>query len=112
MFQALIALIAVCVLVAMSVRANHRFGDIERLPMQWFLDGSVTWTAPRALALAFTPILAAIVLTGTAILTAYAKARPSQEGFEIPVMLFVAITFIGVHALHLRLIARSLDERG
>jgi hypothetical protein len=80
--------------------------------MQWFLDGSVTWTAPRGVALAFTPILAAIVLTGTAALITYAKARPGQEGFEIPVMLFVATTFIGVHALHLRLIAKSLRPRG
>ncbi|HET8534628.1 MAG TPA: hypothetical protein VFL74_03665 [Sphingomicrobium sp.] len=112
MLQALIAVVAVCVLVAMSLRANTRFSGSERLPMQWTLSGSVNWTAPRAIALAFTPATAAVVLTVTAALTTYGTPRPGQEGFEIPVMLFVAIVFVGVHWLHLRLIARSLGKRG
>ena len=56
MIQSIIALIAIGLLIRMSVRANARFREEVRLPMQWALDGSVNWTAPRGLALALTPI--------------------------------------------------------
>lgn len=112
MIQTLIAILAICVLVVMAVRANLRFESKDRLPMQWLLDGSVTWTAPRAVALAFIPTLAAIVLATTVALTIFAKARPGQEGFEVPVTMFVALVFIGAYALHLRLIAKTLRRSG
>lgn len=112
MLQPLIAIVAVCVLAAMSVRANRRFSDTARLPMQWSTSGSVNWTAPRGIALAFIPVMAAMILAATVAITTYGTARPGQEGLEIPVIIFVAIVFVGVHALHLWLIGKSLRTDG
>jgi hypothetical protein len=110
MVQACIAALAICILAAMSIRANRRFKDEDRLPMQWSIDKSVNWTAPRGFALAFTPVLAAIVLSATTALTVSVKPKPGQEGLEVPTMLFIALVFIAAHALHLWLIGRSLHS--
>lgn len=80
--------------------------------MRWSLDGSVNWTAPRVVALAFTPVLAAIVLSATAALTWFLRPRPGQEALAIPTLVFGALVFVGAHALHLRLIANSLRRNG
>jgi hypothetical protein len=112
MFPVSIAALAVCVLGVMSIRANGRFKNEDRLPMQWSLDRSVNWTAPRRVALAFTPVLAAIVLSATVALTIYSTPRPGQGGLEIPAMVFVALVFIGAHAFHLWLIGNSLRRNG
>ena len=112
MIQACIVAITIGVLVLMSVRANRRFKREDRLPMQWSIDGSVNWTAPRPIALAFTPALAAILLSATAVLTTVLKPRPGQEGLVIPALGLVAIVFIAVHAFHLWLIRSSLSRGG
>jgi hypothetical protein len=98
MIEASIAALAVCVLVLMSLRANRRFRHVERLPVQWLLDGSVTLTAPRLVALAFTPVLAGTVLAATVWLMATRTPRPGQEGFAIPALIFVGLVFVGAHA--------------
>jgi hypothetical protein len=110
MVQACIAALTICILAVMSIRANGRFKDEDRLPMQWSLDKSVNWTAPRAVALAFTPVLAALVLSATVVLTMSGKPKPGQEGLELPTMLFIALVFIGAHALHLWLIEKSVHS--
>jgi len=112
MIQAIVAVIAVCALALMSMRANRRFKEQDRLPMQWSLGGSVNWSAPRPAALAFTPILAAVILAAIAWLSTTQPPRPGQEGIAIPVLMFVALTFVGVHAFHLWLIRRSLRRSG
>jgi hypothetical protein len=114
MTQAVVAMLigaaAVALLCAMSLHANRRFGTEPRLPMQW-IGRSVTWTAPRPVALAFTPVLAAVCLTAIAALGAFRVPRPGQEGLVIPLFLLVALAFLGVHALHLWLIQRTLARR-
>ena len=110
MIQALVALAALIVLVVMSQRANRKFRNSARLPMQWSLGGQVNWTAPRHIALSFTPVLAAFILAAVVILTIVATPRAGQEGYEIPVVVLVALTFIGIHALHLWLLNRTLDR--
>jgi hypothetical protein len=112
MIQMSIAALAICVLAAMSIRANRRFREADRLPMQWSLDGSVNWTAPRAFALSFTPLLAVVILTTTTALTTFLKPRPGQEGLVVPTMVFIALVFIGAHGLHLWLIGKSLRRDG
>ncbi|TXM67598.1 hypothetical protein FV222_20140 [Methylobacterium sp. WL103] len=57
-----IAIAAVAVLSALSLWANGPFSALDRLPMQWSLSGEVNWSAPRPLALAFVPVLAAILM--------------------------------------------------
>lgn len=108
--QSIIALIAIGLLIRMSVRANARFREEVRLPMQWALDGSVNWTAPRGLALALTPILACFILTGITIMTLTQKPRPGQEGLEIPVVLVGSFVFIALHGFHLWMIKKHLKK--
>lgn len=110
MIQALVAALAICVLAAMCFRANRRFSGSIRLPMQWFLNGSVTWTAPRSVALAFIPVLGAIVLALTAASTIFLQARQGQEWLAVPVEIIVALVFVSAYALYLRLVAWSLGR--
>lgn len=115
MTQALVAPVVVlgtvAVLTAMSMSANRRYATQLRLPMQWGLDGSVNWTAPRKLALAFTPVLAAICLVTVAAAAAFVKPRLGQEDLLLPVVIFCAVVFLGAHTLHLWLIQRALRKQ-
>lgn len=106
----LIMLITLAVLLLMSLRANSRFRNESRLPMQWWIDGSVNWTAPRPLALAFTPVLAGLVLAAAVVSTIFLEPRRGQEHLEVPVIVVLALTFITVHALHLKLMERNLKR--
>ena len=111
MVQTAIAVLTIAVLLAMSASANRRFKGEARLPMQWSLSGSVNWTAPRSLALAFTPALASVCLLGFAALSTFSEPRVGQEGLVIPVNIFMALVFIGAHAFHLWLIGRTLHTK-
>lgn len=111
MIEATVAILAIAMLASMSLMANARFRNERRLPMQWSLSGSVNWTAPRPLALAFTPVLAALCLSATAASAVLLQPRPGQEGLVVPALIAVALTLVGVHALHLWLIARTLRSK-
>lgn len=76
--------------------------------MQMGFDGAATWTAPRAMALVFTPVLAAVVLTAAVIGTILFEPRAGQEGLEVPGVLVLSLAFVGVHAFHLWLIGKLL----
>jgi len=90
---------AVAMLALMSFMADRHLRHHARIPMQWNFRGRPTWTAPRAIGLAFTPVLAAIVL-------ALGVAR-NEDG---PILLLVAAAFVAVHVIHLWLAARSLSD--
>ncbi|MEZ0495287.1 hypothetical protein ACAX61_03185 [Sphingomonas sp. IW22] len=108
----MIAAFAVVVVGVMSVRANRKFRAERRLPMQWWLDGSVTWTAPRRWALAFMPGLAFVTLSTIAIISVTMSPRPGQEGLAVPGIALFGTTFVAIHALHLWLIGRTISARG
>jgi hypothetical protein len=110
MLQVFVAAVGILVLILMSLRADRRFAKEPRLPMQWSFSGGVNWTAPRRLALAFTPFLAIFILSATVVSTIVFKPRPGQEGFEVPVISFLALAFIGAHALHLWLVNKHLER--
>jgi hypothetical protein len=112
MAQIVIGMIATALLITMSLRAKKKFRDQIRLPMQWLLNGEVTWTAPRRFALAFIPALAIPIIWATVALTIFVPARRGQEGFEIPVTLFMGVIFIATHFLHIRLINNYLKRKG
>ena len=111
MAQIFVALAAIAALIAMSVRANQRFRKEARLPMQWSFTGSVNWTAPRSIALAFTPALGSCILLAVFVSTWMAQPRPGQEGLEVPVVLAIGLGLVAVHALHLWLIAKAVRNR-
>jgi hypothetical protein len=104
MIQSIIALIALGLLIRMSVRANAQFRDEVRLPMQWALNGSVNWTAPRGLALALTPILAGCILTAIVIMTLTLQPRPGPRGHGNSGRLF------RIHCFRRRARISSLDD--
>lgn len=106
MFQIAISILAVTVLYAMSFLANKQFGTYERLPMQWSWSGKVNWSAPRRLALLFTPILASIALVLTIITLKASGTSGPWIGWATVSSLSGG--FIGAHALHLRLISWTL----
>lgn len=108
MAQSLVALFAVLVMTGMSLRANSRYANESRLPMQWLLPDTVVRTASRRAALAFTPLLATASLIPTVAVTLLLEPRPGQGGLVIPAVAAVALVFVAVHALHLALIARTL----
>lgn len=110
MAQIVIGLVATLILVRMSFLANRKFRDQTRLPMQWFLNGEVTWTGPRRFALAFIPALAIPIIWATVALTIFVPPRLGQEGFEILVTLFMGVIFVAVHFLHIWLINNHLKR--
>lgn len=77
--QAFVALVAIAVLIAMSLRANQRFRKEARLPMQWSFTESVNWTAPRSVALAFTPALGFCILLVVVLSTWIAQPRQERR---------------------------------
>lgn len=100
MTPSLIAAFTLGLLALLSLAANRRLAHVARLPMQWSWRGAVNWRAPRALALAFTPALAAIVL-GSML-----AAGPMRPG-EAWIMGVMAAVFIAAHLLHLCLVLRQ-----
>ena len=90
----------ILILALMSAAANRKFRDRDRLPMQWSLGSRVNWSAPRPLALAFTPALAAVVMVAIALL-------PTDDpATRFRILVAVAAAFVGVHLLHLRLLEK------
>jgi uncharacterized protein YggT (Ycf19 family) len=100
--------------IGLSIRANARFRSEKRLPMQWMLSRTdplsktVTWYAPRFIALGLTPVLAICVLGLVDIGATVLTPRPGQEGMLLPSVLFIGSAFVAVHVFHLRLIEKTL----
>lgn len=103
-----VALATVAVLAALSRAANRRFAGHDRLPMQWSLSGEVVWTASRRVALSFTPVLAALLMLGTATLLTFGPETVETRPSGLSALGVMAASFVGVHLLHLYLLARSL----
>lgn len=112
MIQTAIALVFAAILILVAWRADARFRQWQRLPMQWTLTGSVTWTAPRRIALALIPALAIPILAAIAATIGRVPPRAGQEGLEIPVLLLTGAVFVAVQWLHLRLVARQVRRDG
>lgn len=86
--------------------------------MQWRLSRSeplpqlVNWSAPRFIALGFTPFLSICVLGLVAVGTTTLTPRPGQEGMVLPTVMFIGAVFVAAHALHLYLIEKTLNADG
>jgi hypothetical protein len=92
----------------LALRANTRFRREDRLPMQWWINGDVTWSAPRPIALGFMPALA---LPMFAILV-FLPPRPGQEEVVLPATIATGATLIAVQFLHFWLIEKTLQRNG
>ncbi|MBN9056246.1 MAG: hypothetical protein J0H80_21315 [Rhizobiales bacterium] len=92
----LLVFATLAVMALMSAIGARRIAPGKaRLTMQWGLDGKPNWSLPRPLALAFIPAVAAILLSALAF-----------GGETFGTMLPASAAFIGMHALHLALLAR------
>lgn len=108
-------LIGIAFSVAMwsvAQRASARFRDEARLPMQWWLDGEVTWSAPRRLALAFIPAVSTLLLICIGVLLSVVQPRPGQEGLVIPTCIALGMLVNGAQLFHLRMVDRSVQRNG
>jgi hypothetical protein len=99
-------------LCGLGFRANEVFRNEQRLPMQWWLNGQVTWSAPRALALAFVPILAVSVLTMYVYFALSIVPRSGQKNLMLPTLIFIGVMFVAIQLLHLWLIRKTLRRNG
>ncbi len=106
-----ILLAAVGAMIVLSARADRRFRAIDRLPMQWTLTGAVSWHAPRAVALAFTPVLGTILIMVIGAMALWVPPRPGQEGLVLPVLLAIVAGMVAIHALHIWMIGRWAKAR-
>ncbi|WP_303718741.1 hypothetical protein [Brevundimonas naejangsanensis] len=110
-FALILAAAFVAVLAVMSRQAARGLPRSARLPMQWGFDGRPTWRAPRDLALAFTPTLAAITLFPTALLSLLGEAGQGL-GSYFGVLGCMGVAWVAAHALHLWLVARWRRAEG
>jgi len=112
MAESLIVIATLFILFLIWKRASFRFRENARLPMQWTFGGRVTWTAPRRIALAFIPVLAIVVLACALASSFLVEPRQGQEDAVVPAFGIMGAMFIGVYALHTRLIGWSLERSG
>lgn len=103
-----VSVISVLVICALAYRADASFHSEDRLSMQWWVTGEVTWSAPRRLALAFMPALAIVSLGFITIMALNVPARPGQEGLVLPTAIGMGAVLVAVQLLHFWLIARTL----
>lgn len=88
-------------MAAMSWRADRRLQHMDRLPMQWGLDGKPTWYAPRRLAVSLLPLVAACILA--LITLAHHQAGAEGSAAAIAPRLVTGLSFIAIHWFHLHL---------
>lgn len=112
MILTLIGILFGVALCWVALRANARFRNEVRLPMQWWLDGQVTWTAPRRIALAFIPALSLPMLAGFGVLLNNVQPRPGQEGMVIPSFIAFGLISMGAQIFHLWMISRTVGRNG
>lgn len=114
----IVSLIFGLIMMGLSIRANARFRQEEKLPMQWTISRSrplsetVIWSAPRILALSFVPALAIGVLVLITIGAMTFTPRHGQEGVLLPAVILIGCVFVAVHVLHLWLIGKTLHRDG
>ncbi|MES2451209.1 MAG: hypothetical protein V4610_11645 [Pseudomonadota bacterium] len=107
-----VAVVFGIVFAGLAFRANARFRDEKRLPMQWWLTGEVTWSAPRVFALAFIPALAICVFAACVALNLNVPSRAGQEGMVLPTLIGMGALFVACQFLHLWLIDKTLRRNG
>ena len=105
------ALLIGSMLCGLACRANVRFRRERRLPMQWWFDGTVTWCAPRPVALAAIPALALAVLLSFAVLSSNMRPRSGQEDMAFPAFIGIGALFLSIQRLHFWLIEKTLHRK-
>ena len=92
----LAAATAAC-LIGLSFAANVHLGGLDRLPMQWGVDGRPNWFAPRWIALSFGPGIGIVAMA--TVLVRYRYDSDGTQAFRA--LLPVSAIVISAHAFHL-----------
>lgn len=108
----IIAVLFALALCGLARLANARFRHEDRLPMQWWLGGNVTWSAPRPVALALIPTLAFSVLVSFVVLSLNMQPRPGEEGMVVPTLIAIGALFVLIQLLHFWMIDKTLSKNG
>lgn len=108
----IVAIVIALVIIGLSVWANARFSDQARLPMQWSLSGAVNWTAPRVLALSFTPALMIGILSVIVYAAMTGRLSPVHQDRLIRDLVLLGVISVGCHLFHLWMIGRALRRNG
>lgn len=88
-----------------SVLAWRRTAAGERLAMQFGPDGMPTWTAPRLVALCFTPILGCLMAAAFLALGAFGPMVGVAGAYRVG-NAAAAAALVLAHVLHLRMAVR------
>ena len=107
----LTSIVFVLALCGIAILADARFRAEDRLPMQWWLDGRVTWSAPRRIAVAFIPALSTFMLVGLGVLLSYARPRPGEEGLVIPSIIAFGLICLAAQLFHLWMVDRTVRRK-
>lgn len=108
----IVAVVFSFVLIGVAIWANARFVAENRLPMQWWLNGEVTWSAPRPIALAFFPAISIVSLLGFALLLSNSPPRTGQEGMVVPGFIALGTIFLAAQLFHVWMVDRTLRRTG
>ena len=100
-----VSLIVLGIMGFLSWCTGHNLPGVTVWPMQWGLDGKPTWHAPRSVALAFVPVLAALVLLGVSV-ARHGAVKPGIAGMQI----LIAVTFLVADLLYLYFAYRTLAD--
>lgn len=100
------------VIMGVATWANAHFVAEKRLPMQWWLNGELTWSAPHPVALAFIPVISIASLLGFALLLSYTQPGPGQEGMVVPAFIALGAIFLAAQIFHVWMAERTLRREG
>ena len=104
------AIISSLILAGLARWANTRLCSEDKLPMQWWVTGEVTWFAPRPIALSVVPALAVLTFVVMIVLSFSTDPRSGQEAEVLPTMSSLGIMFLGIQVLHLWLIEKTVQR--
>jgi len=94
----------------LSRRAATQLSQHDRLPMQWGLTGRPTWYAPRRIALAFAPVLAAITMIFAALVPELLSSGTAMSKNEwlalVVVLIWMGAAWLAAHVGYLWLVRR------
>lgn len=106
----IVSTLFILIICMLAYRAETRFHDEARLPMQWGFTGKVNWTAPRRLALAFMPALACALLGFFTFMSINVGPRAGQEDLVFPILFIIGTTLVAAQLFHFWLIERSIGR--
>ncbi len=107
-----LSIAALAIIASTALGAWKRIPQGMKVPMQWRLDGGVSWRTSKAFGLLFIPVASCVVIFAFTLSGATFRA----QGVEAMMLLCVRATLAAVLALaqllHLRFALKTLQDEG